>query len=495
MTAAASALGPLDRWDRQVLAVLALAATVRVAYLAFNLSLDLAPHWGVLARTGLAITWSDFGAIDLGGDFEATYGIGVGAALESWRYNDRGILYLYMIADALTGRVTYAQIQWVNLAVDVAMVVPVMAIARRLAGPAAARVAGVAYALFVPQIQFAAGADFNPWLTYALIVLTWLYVRLATIDEGLASPAAWVLLAAFLLATVVGNEFRTALALFGLGAAGWYWLIETLSRRSWRLPPVVWRRVAALGVAGGLAIVAASGINAAIRDQFSPLRNSFGHSFWLGVGQFDNPVGVREDDGVVFAWYQRQTGRDDWNFGLDPDYDRWLTDQAGRFVVEHPVLYASMAARRAARILVPNMAVSLIADLASFNMSVAERERIARRQELVAAHGWLSATTLSALARTDPGYVLSLAVRVLLMIALPAGLVAALVASPNRRLCALACLPLAYVTITLAPFYVTIPVYTSAHAATLPVVACGWVALARRMGGSTTAAEDRSGPR
>ena len=67
------------------------------------------------------------------------------------------------------------------------------------------------------------------------------------------------------------------------------------------------------------------------------------------------------------------------------------------------------------------------------------------------------------------------------MIVLPVGLFLALLLSTSRIFTFLALLPLAYIVISLAPYYATPVVITTAHSATLTIAVSGWWLLFTRI--------------
>ena len=140
-----------------------------------------------------------------------------------------------------------------------------------------------------------------------------------------------------------------------------------------------------------------------------------------------------------------------------------------------------MVARRGLKIIFPNISFGLVADQPSYTRQPEQIALIDIRKSLVATHGWASLTTLSELLRTDPSYIVSLAFRMFLMITLPLGIFFALSLSSSKIFTLLACLPLAYILFSLAPFYVRPVVIASAHSACLAVSVSGWVILYDRV--------------
>ncbi len=463
---------------RVIYLVVGFALLFRVSIYLLNIYLDHPPYWGFLARTGLAIAWSNFGTVALPENFELQYKISSASAMQTWHLNDRGLTFLFVVLNKIFGQVTYTHVQVFHLILDALTVAPVMWLANRIAGSLGALVAGIAYALFLPQAQMAVSPDYNAWLGIIMIVLTWLALRLVEADK----PSSFVYyLGLLIFVNFVGNEFRSVVALFAFGAAGWLWLVSVGGHWNFLLPVVRWKAIGGLIIVGLAVSLFASSTNYLVRNEFSPVRSSFGHAFFTGIGQYSNPIGMRDDDGAPVNWYIKETGKKDVNHTMDPTYNAWLNQRAKAFVSEYPILYISMVARRAVRIFFPNMAFTLITDLPSYTRLPEQLKLVKMRQSVVAKHGWLSIETLSQLAKHDPAYLFGLFWRVLLLILLPIGLISAIWLARSRSAAVFATLPLAYSIITLSFVYVTPPVVTGVHAGVLAVSASGLYLLVRQI--------------
>lgn len=450
--------------------IVILALLFRFGILALNLHWDHQPHWGFLARTGLIVAWSDFGMQPLPSGFEDVFKITSADAMQSWFLNDRGLIFLYVLMHKIFGHVTYLHIEIFHLFIDALVVVPVMWLSNRIAGTKGAIVSGVIYALFLPQAQMAVSPDYNSWLGGLMIVMTWLTAMLV---EAKQKSKFIGLLCALIIVNFIGNEFRSVIALFSFGAAGWFWLVSMGVHRTLLLPAERWTSIVALAATGIVVLLLSSTSNYMVRGEYSPVRSTFGHNFFTGVGQFKNPINMRDSDAAPVEWYTRETGITDTNNGMDPAYNLWLNEQAKKFVSEYPVLYSSMVLRRALRIVFPNMAFTLVTDLPSYTLLPRQRELVKMRKLLVENHGWLSKKTFVQLIKNDPAYVFGLGIRVLLLMLLPIGLLSAICLARSRAAAIFFTLPLAYGILTLSFVYVTPPVVTGVHTAILAVSASG----------------------
>lgn len=463
---------------RTIFWVVVLALLFRIFILALNGYWDHPPYWGVMARKALAIAMSDFGAIPLSSDFQNLYHATAADALRSWQLNDRGLTLLYVAINKIIGHVSYLHVKFFHLVLDALMVIPVMWISNRIAGLRGAVVSGVAYALFLPQAQMAVSPDYNSWLGGIMITMTWLAIILADVKRR---STFFTLIGLLIVVNFIGNEFRSIVALFAFGAAGWLWLVEVGACRSLLLPLARWKPIMAMAFVGIAVLMLAASLNHFTRGEFSPVRSSFGHAFFTGVGQYENPIGMRDSDAAPADWYTRETRKSDTNSTLDPVYNKWLKERAKEFVLEYPMLYSSMVAKRALRILFPNMAFTFVTDLPSYIQLPHQLELVEMRKSLIANHGWLSMITFVQLIKQDPVYIIGLACRVLLLVVLPIGIVSAVWLARSRAAAIFATLPLAYGILTLSFVYVTPPVVTGLHSAVLAVSASGLYLLTRRI--------------
>ena len=458
--------------------IVVLALLFRFGILALNLHWDFEPYWGLRARTALVIAWSDFGMQPLPDGFGEAFNVSPEKVLQSWLFNDRGLNFLYVFMHKIFGGVTYVHIQIFHLFMDALIVVPVMWLSNRIAGKKGAVVSGVIYALFLPQAQMAVSPNYNSWLGDLMVIMTWLTAMLI---EAKQKSKFIALLCALIVVNFIGNEFRSVVALFSFGAAGWFWLVSIGVHRTLLLPAERWTSIIALAATGVVVILLSSTSNYIVRGEYSPVRSSFGHNFFTGVGQFENPINMRDSDAAPVEWYARETGITDTNSTVDPAYNMWLNEQAKKFISDYPVLYTSMVLRRALRILFPNMAFTLVTDLPSYTLLPSQLEAVEMRKSLVKKHGWLSKKLFVQLIKNDPAYVFGLGWRVLLLIILPVGLLSAICLARSRAAAVFFTLPLAYSILTLSFVYVTPPVVTGIHAAVLSVSTSGLYLLFRHI--------------
>ena len=456
--------------------VFALAA--RLALFVYNeLFIALDPYWSWQARAGLVLVLGDFGATQLGDAFEALHQMSVDEALKGWPVMDRGLVYVHLVLKAIFGTTSYGILQALQVAIDALLVFPLMSIAFVLSrNRKIAYAVGLLYGAFLPQAWISLQPDYNTWLTTGYILSTWLFLKLTAFTPAEHRWRDLALYAAALLCVTLSvNQIRSTIILLPIGMAGWWWASTVVTTRSFVFPRRNWpSALALLGV--GLVIIGVSGaLNKAARDNASPVRSTFGHTFWAGVGQFQNPYGLRDADGSVAAFYKNETGiEDDDGTTGGIEYNAWLTRRAVQFVKENPALYSSMVVRRALRIVFPNMPFTAVADKPAYDRTPFELSRTENRIELQKTYGKLSPTTLRRLISEDPFYVVGLFFRLVLLLSLPLGCLLFFVLSERRALGLLAIVPLAYHVITLSPIYATPIILIPAYAAVLPVVGVGW---------------------
>jgi len=118
-------------------------------------------------------------------------------------------------------------------------------------------------------------------------------------------------------------------------------------------------KLGALAIPLALSVIMLSAYRHHTTGNWRPTRSTFWHTFFAGVGQFDNPYGLESKDASVWAFGQR----------LDPElrhhtlgemyqlpdspYERVLAREARRFVSEHPLTFIRNTLYRAGIILSP----------------------------------------------------------------------------------------------------------------------------------------------
>ncbi len=469
------------------MAIFVVALAARAALFAFNeLYFSFDPYWSWQARASLILVLSDFGAISLGHDFEILRQMSAATALNAWPVMDRGLAYIHMLLAALFGSTSYQALQIFQIAIDALLVFPVMSITYSLSRSLkTACWIGVLYGVFLPQAWLAAQPGYNVWLTTGYILATWSYLKITGLAAGDQRGRSLALYGAALLAVMmIVVQIRSTIIFLPLGMAAWWWATTLLTSRSLSFPRRNWPPALVLVGVGMLVIGINGALNKVARDDASPVRSTLGHAFWTGVGQYENPLGIQDNDGSVARFYMAGSGVtevDSTTGGVD--YNSWLTRRAVRFVKENPALYASMVARRALAIVLPNMPFTLVTDKPAYDATAMELTRTRDRIALQRQYGKLSPTTLGRLVADDPFYVVGLFARLALMALLPLGLVLFFIFSERRALGLLAMVPLAYHVITLSPIYVTPIILIPAYTAVLPVVGVGWaLALSKLLG-------------
>lgn len=464
-----------------LIGIFTLALGMRAGMLILNeIYFDLDPMWYAQSRNAIILALSEIGNVPLAPDVETFSKVTVEDAKLFWLNMDRGLVYVLLIIKWIFGQTSYLALQITQLIIDAVMVFFVAAIGRRLGGNKIAISASLAYAVFVPQIWLATIPEYNVWVTFAFVMFTWLLFRFNEAYDHESYFSVFLIAAAIFLIGCIGTQMRSVVVLAPLGMAGWYWIGLCVQRQTIRITFRNWQEIAALMLIGISVIIGSTIVNGVIRGEASPVRSTFGHSFWAGVGQFENPFGVKDSDASIAQYYSSKTGIEDTGDTGGIEYNKWLAKQGIEFIKNDTVLYLSMVARRGLMILFPNMPFTVVADLPAYGLQDVEIEHVKTRKALQAQYGRLSVHTISSLIRSDPVYIVGLLFRVFLLISLPIGVISFLVLSETRWLGILALFPLGYVLVTLAPYYITPVLLIPTHAAILPVTVAGWILLFAR---------------
>ncbi len=450
----------------------------RSLLLYLNLSiLDLDPYWSWQARAGLILVLSDFGMVPLGAAFETLYHMTIGEALQGWPLMDRGIVYVHFLIKSIFGTTSYGFLQALHVFIDALLIFPLISIAYTLSqNKRMTCLVGLIYSIFLPQLWLSVQPDYNVWLTTGYVLSTWLFLK---ITSFLYDQKPWPSLAlhavALFVVLLIVTQMRSTIVLLPIGMFAWWWATTLFMTRTWVFPRRNWMPAFALLCVGFMVIGVSGALNQVTRGEASPVRSTFGHAFWTGVGQYENPHDLSDSDASVSGFYKRETGKTDVNGTTGGgDYNTWLTNRAVLFIEKNPFLYASMVIRRAISIVFPNMPVTLIADKPAYDRTTIELIRIENRIKLQKEYGIIAPTTISVLIVEDPFYVVGLIGRLILMLILPLGVMLFLILSERRALGLLALVPLVYHVITLSPIYVTPIIMIPAYAAILPVICIGW---------------------
>jgi hypothetical protein len=235
-----------------------------------------------------------------------------------------------------TGDKTYSSIQWLQILIDSAMVLLVYWITRRLTGRVRpALLAALLYAVWPTYVRFVRYPTLDAWAIWFTIacVAAFVWAR-----EKPTSRRRLLLLGAI---TGVGIYFRpfviflpAALALVATPRGGWK------EKLTWIAVPTVL----------ALAILAPwTARNYHEFHRFIPTRTGLGQAVAEGTG-----ATASDEQSKALVRHKKPGAR----YGT-PGYDDLLLSTAARAIVDHPVRYLRLVARRAARYLLPCLLVLL----------------------------------------------------------------------------------------------------------------------------------------
>ena len=161
--------------QKYLFGIFTLAVLIRIAALLYNEAyLDLDPYWFSQSRNAIILGLSDIGRVPLSSEVEAYYGTTVESAKLAWPFMDRGLVYVRLLIKGALGQTSYLALQITQLLIDAFLVFIIAAIGNRLGGRKVELFAALAYAVFVPQVWISTMPEYNTWLTYTFILLTWL---------------------------------------------------------------------------------------------------------------------------------------------------------------------------------------------------------------------------------------------------------------------------------------------------------------------------------
>jgi hypothetical protein len=452
--------------------VLALAIAVRMLFLWYNVQLHLPPGWPWPARMGIIYAQSSAG-VPLA---EVAFGgMEVDEAAHGFRLGDRGVAFPHFLAIWLFGNSSFLHLQVLQLAIDALMVLPVASIGRVIGGGAAGTIAALAYAVFVPQLRLAGVPSYDTWVTFGFVTCTWAVLRV----WGLPSSRARNTLGWFVavgLALLVTAQFRSAIVLY---LACMAFLVAVAGAATRRLPvrhlrPSLLVMVSGLLLASAIALAGNTAANVLLNGTTSPVRSTFGHAWWTGIGQFPNPYGVTNNDRSIVEFYEGATGRMDQDNTMGVAYNAWLLQRGIEFVREYPALFASMVVRRALWVALPTLPLGVIADEFSF-ASTAPPVQAAENQALTSyrqSYGHFAGRVRYSIEQ-DRAWLLARIIALALRVLLPLGLIGVVALSEDRVAGIVAAAPVLYIILVFSAFYGPGNLLISAWAAALPAVVTG----------------------
>lgn len=377
-----------------VLVCVCLTFCVRALLWKYNQYLDIAPYWQGSTRG--AIVYARY-LMDVPMQIEQFSDGGGASFAEAERmylFSNRGLVYLNAIIIALTGQTSPLHLQFIQQIFELFAAWGMVYLGWRLNGNLGGWLFGLSYAHFIPQALLSLEPGYHTWVTWSFIALNVIVGRMLCNDIGIRR----IVILAIVLVTsgIVFAQFRSTTAYYVLFVAILFTGLLVIYKTKSRTFFTGLDRIALLGAAGAVVLLGNAWINHEISGRFSPVRGTFGHSFFAGIGQFENRYGLESTDGSVEQFYIRESGRPAPVDTMDEDYNKWLAGKAHTFISEYPLEYASMTLRRAGWMIFPDFGTSLIIDTSSdiVNEAASREQRQATMMAILVAnkerHGSLS---------------------------------------------------------------------------------------------------------
>lgn len=451
---------PATFW-RALGCIVLLAFLLRGLYFAYNHHVNANSTWTWQARAAL------HAAKRMVGEGSPTPGVGDQDADFMFAHGVNGQTYLHLFLYRIAGQSSYAHIQMLQLGLDGCLTLAVVLIGVLIGDRMVGLVAGLAYAVFLPQMWLAIVPGYDFWASAGFLASTCLF--LWGIHKAESQPwmsLGWLFLGAWLAALAACVRPTVLLYPFSFG-----FLHLMLGRGPW---PTRVTGTAVLGVGTFLGHLPVLIHNYVTYGSAWRTPNVTIHQFWCGVGQYPNPYNVQDDDGSIREFYERLTGKTGPEYQYHEDYVRVLKREASAYLQAHPFHYAACVARRALHMLsgIGLRQARLDADVWKDHSEIVARRTL--REQYITAHGFVVGVLLYLFRH------LHLYTFYPLLVVPVLGFVAALVWE-RRALVWLAACPLLYSIAVFAPFYYCERCVIAAYAATLPVWVLGMSSLGIRL--------------
>jgi hypothetical protein len=241
----------------------------------------------------------------------------------------------------LFGSERWIYVRILQILIDSWMIFLIFYIGTQLSGPKVGLLAAALYACFLPGIELVVRPHRDIWVTFAYILSVAVMLKISRTEnrrsETFLAIALGLLIGctAWMRSTIVAYGIACALSFFILRPPARAFKLSAILLTTFLLimAPLVKRNYDAFG-------------------QIMITRGAFWHSFWAGIGQFNNPLGMIENDHFVSAYFQRL---DPTAVYGTPRYEQVLRQEAVKYIAEHPFWYAGTIVERAGVILAPKI--------------------------------------------------------------------------------------------------------------------------------------------
>ena len=252
-------------------------------------------------------------------------------------YNDEGGYGLLLSAIwKILGSQRWWPIRLIQILIDTLMCWLIFRIGQMAFGERVGVLAALLYAFFIPAVEMAVRPHRDIWVNFLYITSVYVFLVSGQREKPFLLYFLLGLFAgviAWMRSTVVPFVLFTTLLLFLL----YHWKVAAKL---------------SLAILTGFLLVFSTLIvrNYLAFDTLMVTRGAFWHSFWGGMGQMENPYGLREDDTQIAMLAKK----------LDPTvefetdrYEQVLKQEALKFVSEHPLWYAGSVLKRGLMIVFP----------------------------------------------------------------------------------------------------------------------------------------------
>ncbi len=257
-------------------------------------------------------------------------------------YNDEpGYAILLAGLWKLFGSERWIYVRLLQIAVDTLMILLIFSIGTQLSHGKAGLIAALIYAFFLPGIELVVRPHRDIWVTFAYILSVAAILKIARTGSKRSEVMLTVGLGLLIGCTA---WMRSTIVAYGLACGLSFFLIKR---------PVHALKLCAILL--GTFVLVMTPLVKRNYDAFGQVmvtRGAFWHSFWAGIGQFRNPLGIVENDQVVSSYFHNLDSTAVYG---TPRYEKVLRAEAFKFIGEHPFWYAGTVVGRAGVILSPKI--------------------------------------------------------------------------------------------------------------------------------------------
>ncbi len=387
-----------------------------------------------------------------------------GSAYKYGNYNEkfiagheRGLFYLHSFFAYIFGESKHLYVQITNLLIDSLMIFVIFYISKKLKNANFGLVCSFIYALFLPQIYVASQPTYDCYLTFSLLLMISLTLKLFDEKKNYSSIF-------FIFFTLfIFNEFRSITAFYGIFST--LFLFFFLKSKTEKKKILFFFSVSIF------AILFSSLMNLKFRGEFQPIRASAGHQFFSGLSQFDISGIGPGGDAASHRYYEEKSGKKPDHIVSD-SYNDFLEKEAIKYILDKPVIYLRICFQRIAKIIFPNIMASFIADDTAYWYQIMTDHRN-ERNIYYSKHGRFSYEGLKFLVIKEPfHYTLTFFLRVFLMILFPLCILSFYKNRKNKNIL-ISSIPLFYFIVFLVPLSVKPILLNSLYASQIPLILFG----------------------